>query len=190
MSFEGKCIIVSAPSGAGKTTLVRHLLEQDLDLAFSVSATSRPPRHYEQDGLHYHFLSQAAFEQAIADGEFLEWEEVYEGKYYGTLRRSIEDNWRQGLHVIFDVDVVGGLHLKSKFKEKALAIFIEAPSIAVLEERLRKRETEDEAMLKTRIDKARQEMMRAEEFDLRIVNDDLEQACQRIEQAVRTFLAP
>lgn len=189
MSSEQKCIIVSAPSGAGKTTLVRHLLNQGLDLAFSVSATSRSARHYETDGVHYHFLSQADFEQAIAEGRFLEWEEVYEGKYYGTLRQSVEDTWAEGHHVIFDVDVVGGLNLKRQFGEQALAIFIQAPSIEELEHRLRKRETEDENMLRTRVDKARQEMVKAPEFDVRIVNDDLKEACDEIERVVKEYLA-
>lgn len=188
MSSDRKCIVVSAPSGAGKTTLVRYLLQQDLQLAFSVSATSRPPREYEKDGIHYHFLTQAEFEQAIRDGRFIEWEEVYEGKYYGTLRDSVEATWTSGNHVIFDVDVIGGLNLKEQFGDRALAIFIEAPSIEDLETRLRARGTENESMLRTRVEKAKLEMKRAPEFDVRIVNDDLETACIELERVVKEFL--
>jgi len=142
MSSDGKCIIISAPSGAGKTSIVRYLLEQDLGLAFSVSATNRKPRVNEESGTDYHFLSTQEFEERINRDEFVEWEEVYEGQYYGTLRSEVEQIWAEDKHVIFDVDVVGGLNLKRFFKEKALAVFVQAPDLTALEYRLKRRRTE------------------------------------------------
>jgi len=185
---SGKCIIVSAPSGAGKTTIVRHLLKQNLGLAFSVSATSREPRANEVDGEAYHFLTVDRFQERIKAGDFVEWEEVYPGKFYGTLQAEVERIWDRGEHVIFDVDVVGGLALKKHFGKKALSIFIEAPSIKVLEDRLRYRSSESEETIKERIGKASEEMARAPEFDIIITNDELELAQRAAVDIVHEFL--
>jgi guanylate kinase len=184
----GKCVILSAPSGAGKTTIVKHLLAQDLGLAFSVSATTRPPRPNEIDGRDYHFLTEKAFKDHVEAGDLVEWEEVYPGRFYGTLRSEVERIWREGHHAIFDIDVIGGLHLKDIYKDQALAIFVSPPSIAVLEQRLRSRGTENEETLNTRVDKARQEMTFASAFDHVLVNDDLGQACALAVDRVAQFL--
>lgn len=189
MSSEGKCIIVSAPSGAGKTSIVRHLLQQELGLQFSVSATSRSPRAAEIDGEDYHFLSTEEFQERIAQGDFVEWEEVYPGQYYGTLRSEVERVWQTGGHVIFDVDVVGGLNLKEHFGERALAIFIQAPDMQALEDRLRGRRSESEETMRIRLSKAEVEMARAPEFDVIVVNDDLLSACEETAALIREFTA-
>jgi guanylate kinase len=189
MQKTGKCIILSAPSGAGKTTIVKYLLDACPELAFSVSATSRPPRHYEEDGVHYRFLSPDAFRKKIENEEFVEWEEVYEDRYYGTLKSEIDRVWQSGKHLVFDVDVVGGINLKQKFGEKALALFVEPPSLSVLEERLRKRKTEDEKTLKERVKKAEKEIVYANDFDGIIINDHLETACTEALEKVKAFLA-
>lgn len=184
----GKCIIVSAPSGAGKTTIVRSLLAKGLRLAFSVSATNRAKRSFEVDGQDYFFISTQEFQDRIAQNAFVEWEEVYPGMLYGTLKSEIERIWAQGNTAIFDVDVVGGLHLKQVFGDQALAIFVSPPSVAELEDRLRKRNTETEAMLKKRIDKAAHEMTFADRFDMIIVNDTLEHACEEAHDLVKDFI--
>ena len=184
----GKCVILSAPSGAGKTTIVKHLLAQDLGLAFSVSATTRPARPNEIDGRDYHFLTEEAFKAHVEAGDLLEWEEVYPGRFYGTLRSEVERIWREGHHAIFDIDVIGGLHLKDIYKDQALAIFVSPPNITVLEQRLRSRGTENEETLNTRVDKARQEMAFASAFDHVLVNDDLDQACALAVDRVAQFL--
>jgi guanylate kinase len=178
---KGKAIIVSAPSGAGKTTIVRELLGAGLHLEFSVSACSRPKRRNEIEGKDYYFLTVGQFRERAAKGEFIEWEEVYKDHLYGTLKSELERIWDRGSHIIFDVDVVGGLNLKRILGEKALSIFIMPPSMEILEERLRRRSTEDEASLARRLGKARQEMERAEEFDLVIINEDLQTA---VEEAI------
>jgi guanylate kinase len=185
----GKCIIVSAPSGAGKTTIVRHLLAQDLGLAFSISATSRPKRDYEIDGHDYYFITSDEFRQRIVDGAFVEWEEVYQGRFYGTLRAEMTRIWAEGHTPIFDVDVVGGLHLKGIFGENGLAVFIAPPSMEVLEERLRLRGTETPETLNDRVDKAVHEMTYAPRFDAVVVNDDRDRACSEAYQRVRDFLS-
>lgn len=187
--MAGKAIIVSAPSGAGKTTIVRHLMERGLGLAFSVSATTRPMRGSERDGHDYWFLSEAEFKRRIAAGDFLEWEEVYPGRYYGTLRDEVRRIQAAGGHPVFDVDVEGGLNLKKEFGSAALALFIAPPSIEALEQRLRARGTESEESLSKRVGKAAHELAYAPRFDRTVVNDDLIGACAEAEALVREFLA-
>lgn len=186
--FIGKCVIFSAPSGAGKTTIVRHLLGLNLGLEFSVSATSRAPRKGEKDGEAYHFLSVEDFKSKINSGEFVEWEEVYTEQFYGTLKSEIDRIWQQGKHVVFDVDVVGGKNLKSIFQEQALAVFVQPPSIPALEERLRSRGTESEASIMKRLDKAAIELTYESYFDVIIINDDLDDAKAEAAQVVTEFL--
>lgn len=186
--MKGKLLIFSAPSGSGKTTIVKHLLKHIPGLEFSVSACSRARREGETDGKDYYFLSAQEFRKKIEEGEFVEWEEVYPNQYYGTLKSELERIWAGGHHVVFDVDVVGGLSLKKKFEKQALAIFIKAPSLEELEKRLRDRSTDDELSIRKRIDKASDEMKYAPEFDLTIVNDNLETACAEAEKAVHDFL--
>jgi guanylate kinase len=186
----GKAIIFSAPSGSGKTTLVHHLLGlPGLNLAFSVSATSRPRRGAEKDGQDYHFITPQEFVERVKKGDFIEWEEVYRDQYYGTLRSEIEHFWSQGKNVIFDVDVVGGLNLKKNFGEKALAIFVQPPSIETLRFRLRNRSTETDEKIAMRLNKAQKEMAYAPRFDLVIVNDILQSALDQAEMKVSEFLA-
>jgi len=185
---QGKCIILSAPSGAGKTTIVKHLLAEDLGLAFSVSATTRPPRNGEVNGRDYYFISVDEFKGNIAAGEFVEWEEVYPGRYYGTYRNEVERIWAEGHHAIFDIDVIGGLDLKEIYQTRALAVFVSPPSVEALEKRLRDRGTEDDGTLKVRVEKAVHELSFADRFDATIVNDDLEVACKEAVELVRLFL--
>jgi guanylate kinase len=185
-----KCIIISAPSGAGKTTIVHHLLSEGLGLAFSVSATSRTKRKHEVDGRDYFFLTAEVFRQRIAEGAFVEWEEVYEGQFYGTLRSEIDRIWGEGRSPVFDVDVEGGLNLKRFFGANALALFIAPPSLAALEQRLRARGTETEESLQRRVKKAAHELTYAQRFDKVVVNDDLQLACKEALDLVRTFLHP
>lgn len=187
-AHNGKCIILSAPSGAGKTTIVRHLLASGLRLAFSVSATTRPARANEVDGRDYHFISEARFREHVLAGDLVEWEEVYPGRFYGTLRREVDRIWAAGQHAVFDIDVIGGLRLKEIYREQALAIFVAPPSMDVLEQRLRSRGTENEASLRVRLEKAREEWSHAPAFDHVLVNDELERACAESVQLVRGFL--
>ncbi|MCC7503067.1 MAG: guanylate kinase [Flavobacteriales bacterium] len=187
--IPGKSIIVSAPSGAGKTTIVRHLLNEGLGLEFSVSATSRPMRANEVDGKDYFFLSVDEFRGRIAAGEFVEYEEVYPGRFYGTLRSELERIWEAGHHAIFDVDVVGGLDLKEIYQTKALALFVSPPSLEALEHRLNHRNTETPETLRMRVEKAEHEMSFRDRFDAVIVNDDRERACNEASSLVRTFLS-
>lgn len=186
--YGGRYIIVSAPSGAGKTTIVRHLLSLPLGLRFSVSATSRAPREGELDGRDYFFLQENEFRDKIAGNAFLEWEEVYPGIFYGTLESEIRKILDEGFNVIFDVDVVGGLNLKKIFGEQALAIFIQPPSLEVLLERLRIRSTEPESKIATRIAKAEYELGFAARFDKVLVNDKLVVTLQEAEKLVSDFL--
>lgn len=188
MSESGKLIIFSAPSGAGKTTIVHHLLRVFSFLEFSVSATSRAPRGDEQHGVDYYFLSADEFRTKADAGEFVEYEEVYPGQYYGTLRSEVDRIWRKGHHVIFDVDVKGGLSLKKKFDEKAFSVFVRPPSVAALEQRLRRRATEAEEKIQMRISKATQELAFEPQFDTVIVNDDLERALNEAEELVKKFI--
>ncbi len=185
----GKLIIFSAPSGSGKTTVVKHLLQTMPDkLAFSVSATTRKPRPGEEDGKEYHFLSQDDFEKRVEDNAFLEHEEVYAGILYGTLWSEVHKIWDQGKAVVFDVDVQGGLSLKRRFKDDALAIFLRPPSVDVLMERLRKRSTEVEHHLQERIAKANHELSFESRYDVVVVNDILEDTLKRCEDLVNDFL--
>lgn len=177
-------IVISAPSGAGKSTIVGALLAKYPQLAFSISACSRPPRDQEQNGVHYYFLEPSEFKHKISEGAFFEWEEVYEGMYYGTLHAELERIWSEGKVVVFDIDVIGGLKVKEKLKDAAVSIFIQPPSIAVLEERLRKRQTDTEEKILVRLAKAEEEMSHAPEFDHVIVNDDLTKAIAEVEQIV------
>ncbi len=187
-SMGGKIIIVSAPSGAGKTTTVKHLLQQNFGLEFSVSATSRQPRPGETNGKDYYFIPESEFRQKIENREFLEWEEVYEGNLYGTLKSEVIRILNLGKSVIFDVDVVGGLNIKKIYGNDALAIFITPPSVEELEKRLKKRSTETEEKINTRIAKAKKEMEFAGQFDVIIVNDVLSTALADAEKAVAGFL--
>jgi len=187
-SRTGKCIIFSAPSGAGKTTIVHHLLEQNLGLEFSVSACSRKPRPNEKEGKDYYFLGVEEFRKQIEENAFLEWEEVYENLFYGTLKSEIERIWSHGNTVIFDVDVVGGLNLKRIFGDAALAIFVQAPSLEALESRLRGRSTESEDKIQQRLAKAHKEMSFSKDFDYILVNDDKIKAFDEAYSVLEKFL--
>jgi guanylate kinase len=186
---QGNLIVFSAPSGSGKTTIVRHLLEQkELNLGFSVSATSRPRRAQEEHGRDYYFLSKEAFEKHIKNNDFLEWEEVYKDNYYGTLQAEVERIWKEGKAVIFDIDVVGGLRIKNKYPGNTLAIFVQPPSLEVMEQRLRNRKTESEEKILERLNKAEKELKFATDFDVILINDDLETAKKEAIRLVETFL--
>ncbi|MFD2724919.1 guanylate kinase [Hyunsoonleella rubra] len=186
---QGKLIVFSAPSGSGKTTIVRHLLNiEDLNLEFSISATSRKKRGNEEDGKDYYFLSAKEFKNKIKSGEFLEWEEVYRDNFYGTLKTEVERIWAKGKNVIFDIDVSGGLRIKRKFPDETLAIFVKPPSIDELKIRLKKRKTESEDKINMRVAKASAELATAPLFDTIIINDDLERALEDAEQQVRDFI--
>lgn len=187
---NGKLVIFSAPSGAGKTTIVQHLLQVFPNLEFSVSATSRPVRGDESHGSDYYYLSEDEFRKRISNGEFVEWEEVYPGQMYGTLHAEVERIWRKGHHVIFDVDVKGGINLAKKFGERALSVFVMPPSVAALEKRLRLRATEPEEKILMRIAKAKSELDDAVYFDTVLLNDNLEEALVRAEEMVKRFLEP
>ena len=185
----GKCIIFSAPSGAGKTTLVHKLLESSDQYAFSVSACSREPRENELDGVDYYFIGLENFKQKITENAFVEWEEVYLNNFYGTLKSELIRIWKQGKTVVFDVDVVGGLNLKKIFKANALAIFINPPSAEILENRLRNRKTESEEKIQMRISKAKIELQRAAEFDVIVENNILEEAVEKVKLTAAEFIA-
>ena len=188
MNQEGKLIIFSAPSGAGKTTIVQHLLKKMPELEFSISATTRPPRGDEKDGKDYYFISKEEFLHRIAKKQFVEFEEVYSGTFYGTLRTEIERIWADGKVVIFDIDVEGGLHLKRKYEDAALAIFVQPPSLEVLKQRLTGRGTDSSEKLKERFAKAEKELNYAPQFDIILKNHDLQTACSEAEDLVRNFL--
>lgn len=185
---SGKLIIFSAPSGAGKTTIVRHLLAKFPNLSFSISATTRPIRGSEVDGHDYYFISKEEFLHKVAKHEFAEFEEVYAGTYYGTLGKEIERIWSEGKQVIFDLDVQGGLRLKKKFGANALAIFVMPPSVEVLAERLSDRATDSLAKIEERMAKAKIELSFANEFDITLPNNDLSVACAEAEKIVSDFL--
>lgn len=185
----GKSIIVSAPSGAGKTTIVHRLMTEIPTLAFSISACSRSARPMEQEGKDYYFLGVEGFKKAIENHEFIEWEEVYTDHYYGTLRQEVQRLWDEGKVIIFDVDVVGGLNLKALFKEHALSVFIKPPSVDILEKRLRARETESEERIALRIKKASWELSQAESFDVCVLNEHLEKAVSEAITHVNQFIS-
>ncbi len=184
----GKLFVFSAPSGSGKTTLVRHLLLQNLPLGFSISATSRPPRGEEKDGKDYYFLSEEEFRQKIEEDAFVEYEEVYKGAFYGTLRSEVERLWAEGKNVLFDIDVKGGLNVKAQYPNETLAIFVQPPSLDELEKRLRKRNTETEEKIQQRLDKSATELTYSQDFDVILVNDNLAKAKQEVLRLVKQFL--
>ena len=186
---QGKAIIFSAPSGSGKTTIVKHLLETNNKLGFSISACTRDKRgRNEENGKDYYFLTPEEFKSKIDKNEFVEWEEVYAGNFYGTLKSEVERVWAQGKHVIFDVDVKGGLHLKEYFKEKALAIFVKVPSLEVLEQRLKERKTDSSSSISQRLFKAKFEMSFESKFDVSLVNEDLETSLGKAQDLVDNFI--
>jgi guanylate kinase len=188
---QGKLIVFSAPSGSGKTTIVRHLLKiKELNLEFSISATSREKRGTEVHEKDYYFLSRDQFIQHIKEDDFLEWEEVYRDNFYGTLKTEVQRIWKLGKHVIFDIDVSGGLRIKRKYPDQTLAIFVKPPSIDELKIRLKKRQTESEDKINMRIAKASAELATAPLFDVIIENDHLETALQEAETLVNNFINP
>ncbi|MBK7425945.1 MAG: guanylate kinase [Saprospiraceae bacterium] len=185
---NGKLLVFTAPSGAGKTTIVRHLLSVFPQLSFSVSAATRQQRHYEVNGVDYYFITEQEFKDKIEEEEFAEWEEVYQGQYYGTLRSEIDRLHDEGRCVIFDIDVNGALRLKRKYKENCLTVFVHPPSLEILIERLRKRNTETPESLQRRIDKASLELTYANKFDIILQNDDLKFTLKEAEAIVNKFL--
>jgi guanylate kinase len=187
--MKGKLIIISAPSGAGKTTIVRHLLKSDLNLEFSVSATTRSPRDGEKDGEDYYFFSIEEFRKRVRNDEFVEWEEVYKDHFYGTLKSEVERIWNKGSHVIFDVDAKGGISLKNKFGNRAAALFIMPPSVPELETRLLNRGKDTPEKIKMRVEKATNEMKLANQFDFVVVNRELDRALKEAVEIVSSFLS-
>ncbi|HYG01031.1 MAG TPA: guanylate kinase [Chryseosolibacter sp.] len=186
--MAGKAIIFSAPSGSGKTTIVKHLLQSNPDLGFSISASTRDKRgRTEQNGKDYYFLTPSEFKERIVRDEFVEWEEVYEGNFYGTLKSEIERIWNEGRNVIFDVDVKGGINLKKYFGERALAIFVKVPSVEVLKERLHDRGTETSESLSRRLFKAEFEMSFQDQFDKVLVNEDLKKSLEQAQKLYDDF---
>ena len=185
---QKKLIIFTAPSGAGKTTIVRHLLKVRDDIAFSISACTRTPRYGEVNGMDYYFMNAEEFKRKIANEQFVEFEEVYENQYYGTLKSEINRLWDAGKNVLFDVDVKGALAVKRKYGDKALAVFVKPPSFEILKQRLTSRKTEDDASLRKRINRVREEMTYERYFDITVVNDELSVALQEAELIVDNFL--
>jgi guanylate kinase len=186
--MKGKLVIISAPSGAGKTTLVKHLLESGLNLEFSVSATTRTIRKNESDGKDYYFISVDEFRRRIGNHDFVEWEEVYSDHFYGTLKKEIGRIWSNGNNVLFDVDVKGGINLKKNFGNESISIFIMPPSVEELEKRLVRRGTDKPEKIKMRIEKAREEIKLADKFDHIVVNDEVGKALAECKQLVLSFL--
>jgi guanylate kinase len=185
----GKLIVFSAPSGSGKTTIVKHLLKQkDLNLDFSISAASRKPRTHEIDGKDYYFMSLKKFKHHIKNDDFLEWEEVYRDNFYGTLKSEVHRIWDKGKNVIFDIDVVGGLDIKEIYPEKTLAVFVKPPSVEELKIRLKKRKTESDERINMRVAKASIEMATAPQFDKILINNDLDTALKEAHQLVKSFV--
>lgn len=185
---QGKIIIITAPSGAGKTSITRYLLAKYDFLAFSVSAATRSPRGHEKDGIDYYFLSLEEFKHKIQQNEFVEWEMVYEGKYYGTLKEELQRIWAAGRTPLLDIEVKGAIHIREQFPESTLSLFIEPPSVAELQRRLEGRGTETQESLMARVNKAAYEISFKHHFDQIIVNDHLEKACREADEAVKSFL--
>jgi len=187
--MEGKLVIVSAPSGAGKSTLIKNLLERGVNLEFSVSATTRKPRGSEVNGREYYFMTKEEFSRSVENGDFIEWEEVYADHMYGTLKTELDRIWKSGNHVLFDVDVKGAMNLKNVFGARAISIFIMPPSIAELERRLVGRGTDNVDKIKMRVEKAIVEMNLADRFDEIVVNENLDEASERLYLVVTKFLS-
>lgn len=188
-SDQGKLIVFSAPSGSGKTTIVHHLLSQaDLNLDFSISATSREARGSEVDGKDYYFMAPEKFREHIDRDEFVEWEEVYSNAFYGTLKSELYRIWNEGKHAIFDIDVMGGMRIKKKYPLRTLSVFVKTPSLGEMERRLRERKTDSEEKIRERIAKAEKELEFAANFDVILVNDDLEVAKREATELVRNFI--
>lgn len=185
---KGKVIILVAPSGGGKTTLARRLFNDFEDLKFSVSATTRPPREGEEDGKHYYFLTEADFDQKISKQAFLEWEEFYGGKKYGTLRSEVDKKLNSGYFVLLDIEVKGALNIKEIYGDECLSLFIKPPSIETLKQRLIDRGTEDDESLSLRLERAKKELTYADQFDQVIINDDLDSAYEQVKDAVSEFM--
>ena len=188
MASHQKIIVITAPSGAGKTSITRHLLKTFPELVFSISAATRPPRSYETNGVDYYFISSEDFKQKIQHKEFAEWEMVYEGKYYGTLKSELQRIWNNHQVPLLDIDVKGAIHVKQQYPESLLTIFIEPPSIAELKRRLESRGTETAESLQDRVNKASYELSFKDHFNISILNDDLKRACSDAEEIVRNFL--
>lgn len=186
----GKAVVISAPSGTGKSTIIARLMQEypELGLHFSVSATSRAPRGAEQHGVEYYFFSPEEFRQHIEAGDFLEWEEVYPDRYYGTLRSEVDRRLEQGEHVILDIDCVGGVNVKHHYAERALSIFVKPPSLAELRRRLEGRSTDSPELIEMRLGKAEEELSYAPQFDVEVVNDDLEHCTEEVYTLIRDFL--
>ncbi len=189
MQTANKLLIITAPSGAGKTSITKHLMKVFPQLAFSVSAATRAPRSHEVNGVDYHFMSIETFQEKIRNNEFIEWEMVYEGKYYGTLKTEIERIWKKQQTPVLDIDVKGAIHVQGQFPKQTLSLFIQPPSIDELKTRLQKRGTETEESLQARINKAAYEISFSHSFNHVIINDDLSKACAEADTIVKTFLA-
>jgi guanylate kinase len=186
--YQNKIIIITAPSGSGKTSITRHLMQQFPQLAFSVSAATRPPRGMEKDGVDYHFISTEAFQQKIQHNEFAEWEMVYEGKYYGTLKSELEKIWQQNKIPVLDIDVKGAIHVQQQFPQTSLSLFIQPPSVEELKKRLQSRGTETAESLAARINKASYELSFKDHFNKVVINDELQKACTEAAVIVETFI--
>lgn len=187
---QGKIIIISAPSGCGKSTIINELLRRgDIDLEFSVSATSRPPREGEKHGINYYFLTEEEFRQAIAEGKFVEYEEVYPGRFYGTLRSEVERKCAEGHNVVLDIDVKGGVNVKKMFGGRALSLFILPPSVEELKRRLEGRGTDSPEAIAERVGKAEYELSFAKDYDKKVVNDNLDEAVDQTDKIIKEFIA-
>ena len=189
-NLNQKILIITAPSGAGKTSITRHLMQSFPQLAFSVSAATRKPRGIEKDGVDYHFITEGDFKQKIQHNEFVEWEMVYEGKYYGTLKKELDRIWNDNKLPVLDIDVKGAIHVQQQYPANSLSLFIETPSVEVLKNRLESRGTESVESLAARVNKAAYELSFKEQFNKHIVNDDLLRACSEAERIVGEFIKP